>query len=442
MSTQGPIEKSLRLRQDAFGVPSLPGFRGSPPEGGTPGFQTDSQSRHLRVALIASSLRMGGAEKQTVYMAQALHEAGMDVRLFYLGAGGHYETVLREMGVSVRQIHIPNKPWTILARLIGALRRLRPDIVLVNQFGDLHYGAIAGRFCNALTLGGVRSDGWYELRYHGCLSRLMVRLAHGLVANSSHARQTLVSQGIKPQKIEVLPNVIDLRDFDARSALPLPVSLPSGRVIAAAVGSLHPCKRFERFLEALGLARRSEPALTGVIAGADLGAKAALQARADALGLGPEDVRFLGECHSVPALLTRTAMLVLSSEYEGFPNVILEAMAARLPVITTQAGDAGLIVQHGDTGYVVEQEDTRGMAACMVQLARSRSMRIKLGEAGRKRVEQEYNYQSLSSRLLAIYQNFARQEGRASLLEMLRRDIPSKNSETLSGSLALDCHAA
>jgi glycosyltransferase involved in cell wall biosynthesis len=371
-------------------------------------------------------------------MARALLHAGIDVRLFYLGSGGFYESVLRGMGVPVRQIYIPNEPWTILVSLIGALCRLRPHIVLVSQFGDLRYGATAGRFCNALTLGGVRSDGWYELRAHGRLSRLILRLAHGFVANSRRARETLASQGIQPQKIEVLPNVVDLQDFDVQSTLPLPVTLPSGRVIAAAVGSLHPCKRFDRFLEALALARRSEPTLAGVIAGADCGARTALQERANALGLTRPDLTFLGECDRIPALLARAGLLVLSSEYEGFPNVILEAMAARLPVITTPAGDARRVVQHDKTGYVVEEEDTQGMAAFMVQLARSPSMRLNFGETGRKRVEQEYNYESLAGRLVAIFQTFAAQQRRASLVEMLECGVLTGKTEPLCRALLLE----
>ena len=214
---------------------------------------------------------------------------------------------------------------------------------------------------------------------HGRLSQWMLRLAHGFVANSCRARQNLGSRGIKPHKVQVLPNVIDLQDFDARSTLSPRLSLPAGRVITAAVGRLHPCKRFDRFLEALMLARRSEPKLAGVIAGADCGARNALQERANALGMRPPDLTFLGECDRIPALLVRAGLFVLSSDYEGFPNVILEAMAARLPVITTPAGDASLVVQHGKTGYVVEPGDTQGMAAFMVRLARSPSMRSGYG---------------------------------------------------------------
>ena len=389
----------------------------------------------LRVAFVASSLRLGGAEKQTVYLARTLFEAGASVRFYYLGGGGYYETVLRETGLPVRQIHIPNQPLRILVKLTRALRRLRPHVVMANQFGDLRYAAIAGRSGKALILGGVRSDGWYELRSHGWLSRLMLRMTHGLVANSQHARQTLVTQGVQPQKLQVLPNVIDLRDFDSRCAQPSKFPLPADRVAVAAVGSLHPCKRFDRFLEALALARRSEPALLGVIAGADYGEKAGLQARADALGLGTQDLRFVGECHDVPALLARSGMLVLTSDYEGFPNVILEAMAARLPVITTPVGDAGLIVEHGKTGFVTAPDDAQGLAAFMVQLAQSPSLRTELGEAGRKRVEQEFNHESLADRLLGIFHHFAARQQRTKLLELLERGVPATGLASLADAM-------
>ena len=399
-------------------------------------------SQRPRVALVASSLRLGGAEKQTVYTARALVQAGMDVRFFYLGSGGHYEAVLRRLGVPLRQIFAENKPWVMLARLIRALWQWRPHVVMAGQFSDLLHGGPAGRFCNALTLGGVRSDGFYELNAHGRLSRWMPHLAHGLIANSFRARQNLASRGISPRKIEVLPNVIDLEDFDSRSALPLQAFLPAGRVIAAAVGSLHPCKRFDLFLEALALARRGEPALAGVIAGADCGAKAALQERANVLGVRPSDLMFLGECDRVPALLARAGLLVLTSEYEGFPNVILEAMAARLPVLTTPAGDARLIVQQGETGHVVEHGDAQGMADFMVRLAQSPTMRLNFGAAGRKRVEQEYNYESLADRFRLVFRGFASRHGRHRLVRMLDRSLPAKETGLPAEALLFNQPAA
>lgn len=400
------------------------------------------RSRRLRLALVTSSLRLAGAEKQTYYMARALLRAGIDTHFFFVGRGGYYEKLVRQTGIPFRHIYTPNKPRFTLARLTGAFCRLRPHIVLAAQFSDLLYGAAAGRLCQALTLGGVRSDGWHELQSHGRWSHFMLCLTHGFVANSRRAQETLVSQGIQARRIEVLSNVIDLQDFDDRSAWPLPFSLPSGRVIAAAVGSLHPCKRFDRFLEALARARRREPALAGVIAGADCGAKAELHAKANALGLGPPDLIFVGECDRIPALLARSALLVLSSDYEGFPNVILEAMAARLPVVTTAVGDASLIVEQGKTGYVVEHNDTQGMAEFMMKLARSPSTRVNFGVAGRKRVEQEFNDESLADRLVAIFRRFADRQRRVALREMLERGGPGRKSGALSEAMFVEGPAA
>src|SRR5262245_14584158 len=335
----------------------------------------------LRVALVSSSLRLAGAEKQTVYMAQALKQAGADLRFFHLGEGGHYEAVLRQMGISLQRIYGRCRPMFILARLSNALRRLRPQIVFAPQFGDLLQGGLAGRFCSALVLGGLRSDGFYELRSNGRRSRWMLRLAHGLVANSHHGKQNLVSQGANPSKIKVLPNALHVGEFDARSKMPSPISVPSDRVVAAAVGSLQPSKRFDHFLNALALARRKAPALLGVIAGSDGGSRPALEQQSKELGLAPDHVIFLGECGNVPSLLAQAGFLVLCSEYEGCPNVILEAMAARLPVISTPAGDVARIVLQNQTGFVVAGDCVEAMADRMAEVALSSATKTRLGTA-------------------------------------------------------------
>jgi glycosyltransferase involved in cell wall biosynthesis len=371
----------------------------------------------LRVAVVASSLRLGGAEKQTAYLTRALAEAGTEVRFFHLGEGGHYEGVLRQLEIPVLEIYRPNRPLWMLARLSKTLRGFRPHVVFAPQFGDLHLVGIAGRLCKALTLGGLRSDGFYELDGNGWRSRWMLRLAHGLISNSHRARRNLASRGVNTAKIKILPNVLDLRDFDARSQAVPPVSAPPDRVIAAAVGSLQPCKRFDRFLTALALARRRAPSLLGVLAGSDAGVGQDLAMQAAELGLAPNHVIFLGECHSVPALLANAGFLVLCSDYEGFPNVILEAMAARLPVITTPVGDAEQIVLQDQTGFIVSGEDVEVLADRMVRLALDPATRTRLGDKGRTQVAREYGYDSLPLRLLSLFQELAALNKRPKLVE-------------------------
>jgi glycosyltransferase involved in cell wall biosynthesis len=111
--------------------------------------------------------------------------------------------------------------------------------------------------------------------------------------------------------------------------------------------------------------------------------------------------------------------MALTSDQEGFPNVLLEAMAARLPVIATPAGDAGIVVEDGVTGCVVDFEDVRGMAERMVCLAQSASLRRQLGEAGRRRVERDYSFTSLAPRLMNLYKEVARHQKYSPLLPLL-----------------------
>jgi glycosyltransferase involved in cell wall biosynthesis len=384
----------------------------------------------MRIALIASSLRLAGAEKQFVYMARALWQAGVDIRVYYLGAGDHYQTVLAQTGIPLRQIFTQGRPLLMLTRLVKELSTFRPHIVLASQFGDLVFAALAGRFCRALVLGGVRSDGFYELRSVGRRALPLLSLTHGLIANSHRAKENLISKGIDPRKIAVLPNVIDLSDFDNKAAKRLPARMREDRIPVAAVGSLLRCKRFDRFIAALAWARQKIPALFGSIAGDDLGEKSALERQAGALGLIPGHLEFLGECNNIPALLAQSRLLVLSSEYEGFPNVILEGMAARLPVVATPAGDVARIVEDAVTGYVLQPDDVRGMGEHIVRLATNPALATQMGEAGRTRVEQDFNFDSLAERLLSVFSNFARAQRKASLLKLLeQRTVASDVSQ-------------
>jgi len=384
----------------------------------------------MRIALIATSLRLGGAEKQFSYIARSLAGAGIDLQVFYLGAGDHYQTVLTGAGVPLHQIFNHGRPVLMLIQLIRKLAAFKPDIVLASQFGDLIFAGLAGRFCRSLVLGGVRSDGFYELRTSGRRSSLLLKLSHGLVANSHRSRDNLASLGIDARDVAVLPNVIDLADFDQRFSKPFATSVGVGRIPVTAVGSLQSCKRFDRFLDGLALARQREPALFGIIAGQDLGEQAMLERRAKNLGLLPGHLEFLGQIENIPALLARSRILVSCSEYEGFPNVILEAMAARLPVLATPAGDTERIVKDGITGYLLCPDKARDMADRIIELIQNPASARQMGEAGRKLIEQDYNITSLVPRLMSVFSDFAGRHGRGSIPGALQSRSPANSYST------------
>ena len=138
---------------------------------------------------------------------------------------------------------------------------------------------------------------------------------------------------------------------------------------------------YELFRQAaLALAHRRFPTLKGAVFG-DGPERGAMEKMAADMGMWPERVSFLGQRDDVPTLLRQADMLC--SDHEGFPNVVLEGMAAGLLAITTPAGDTGVAVQDGVTGFVVSFDDTEGMAQRMTRLAESPELHHRLGEAGR-----------------------------------------------------------
>jgi glycosyltransferase involved in cell wall biosynthesis len=372
-----------------------------------PGTGIDAST--LKVAFVAGSLTQGGAEKQFLYMVRALRERAIDVSVFTLTRGEFHEGPLRANGIEPVWVGRHGHPAARVMALAQKLARRRPHIIQSTHFFSNLYAAILGRVFGALAIGSIRNDAYFDMAANGRWGPWLMNLPPAQLANSWAACRNAQLLGVPIARIHVLSNVIDLDEFDRRcrqeghaaDRAPGPVAVAVCRVVQA--------KRLDRFVRALARARRDMPALTGIIVG-DGPERAALQELASSLPGLRGGLTFAGRSDDVPAWLGRADMLVLSSDHEGFPNVVLEAMSARLPVIATPAGDVLRIVEHDETGFVVPFDDIDAMASHMVRLARSPALRARLGEAGRKRVEQFHSYQTLGDRLLATYRTMAETE--------------------------------
>lgn len=373
-------------------------------------------SDRIRIGLLAGCLGQGGAEKQLLYTAQALSQLGVDLRVYSLTSGEFYEDPLRKIGLQPQWVGRFPSPLFRLSRLACALQRFRPHILQSTHFFTNLYTTVAGRLCGATSIGSLRSDASYGVNKNGRWGSALLRMPPSVITNSFAAKRNAEKLGVEGNRVHVVPNVIDTADFDRQASLRHAGPLPEGRLVFA-VSNLIRVKRVDRFLTALEIARRRVGDLKGIIIG-DGPERAALESRANELGLSPDAVHFLGRRDDVPALLSRAHMLVLTSDYEGFPNVILEAMAARLPVISTAAGDTAVVVQNGITGYVVEA-DVDSLADRIVKVAESDELRARMGEAGRERLEQQYDFRQLSNQLVSVYRDIARQQNNSRLLAQL-----------------------
>jgi len=378
----------------------------------------------LRVALIADCLGekgglMGGAERQSYYMIRALTEAGVDVRIYsVIDSNTAYADALRHMGVESRHFGwMPGFPLRLLL-LLKWLRQFRPHIVQSMHNFTNAYSALAGRILRVLSVGGLRSDLQSCLRDNGRFGEFLLKAPDGIAVTSRTGAADVINSGsLRPDSVHVLPNVIDSDGFPEPA-----ISSNDKDCICISVSRLMPLKRLDVFLRALVLARQTDTSLRGVVVGSGPEASQLEQLAAE-LGLLPHGVRFLGAREDIADLLRKSAMFVFCSESEGTPNVVLEAMAAGLPVITTPAGDAADLVRAAAAGMVVRFGDVESIAANMIQLARFPQLRSRLGRDGRDYIARNCDVSLLPQRLFKIYSDAARNSLRirADVLERVAR---------------------
>ena len=376
----------------------------------------------LRIAFLTGSLGMGGAEKQLVYLVRALHKAGVELHLFTLAEHGYYEPALQNLGIPLVWIGQSGNELRRLQVLVSHMRAFKPHIIHAGQLYSSFYVGAAGRLTGGLSFGNMRSNLANSQRMGRIRFWLATKTPTAIIANSQTALDELQAIGIRrADTLYLLNNVIDLDAFDAQLSPNSPATQAHDNIQVAFVGRLRNVKRIDRFLEALHLARQQAPNVTGLIAG-EGPEQEKLQQYAGELGLLPDGVRFLGARDDVPAILNNSHMLVLCSDHEGFSNVLLEAMAARRPVITTPAGDSTMVVQDQKTGLVADF-DPQSIATHIVTLAQNSTLRQQLGTAGRARVETHYSFEGLHERTLDIYMAAAQKQGRQNIAQLTRNHV-------------------
>jgi glycosyltransferase involved in cell wall biosynthesis len=128
-----------------------------------------------------------------------------------------------------------------------------------------------------------------------------------------------------------------------------------------------------------------------------------LEQLALSLDLGIDHVEFLGELKDVKPSYYKSDFLMLTSDWEGTPNVLLEAMSCGLPVVATRVGGVPELMG-ADRGLLVEPGDEEGLTTAMIQMIDDRNLRTSLGHRGQEYVARFHSFDVLQSHLIGVYQ--------------------------------------
>lgn len=381
-------------------------------EGATLGEARDGRKRApLDVLFLLRSLGVGGTERQVVTLAAGLTERGCRVAVATFYPGGVLAADLAAAGVAHLSLGKAGR-WDVagfLARLLRLVRARRPDVV----YGMLPVPNLAVLTLHALRrrprlVWGVRATEM-NLSAYDRLTRLayglearLGRLADRIVVNAEAGRRHAIEAGLPAERLTVVANGIDTERFApdaaARDRLRAEWGVTGDAPLLGLVARLDPIKDHATFLAAAAMLADRQPAARFVCVGAGEAAYAArVRGRAADLGLG-DRVIWADERDDMPSVYSALDLLVLTSKGEGFPNVLAEAMACGVPCVSTDVGDAALIV--GETGRVVPVGDTEALAAaCEAMLAGDRAWP---DLACRDRVERLWSRAAAAERTLDV----------------------------------------
>jgi glycosyltransferase involved in cell wall biosynthesis len=353
------------------------------------------------VALVITDLDVGGAERTLVALATGLDRRRWEPSVIALGPEGALAEPLRAAGIDTRCLGAEKRrPAQAVLRLAGALRARSPELIQSFMF----HANIAAKLAAPLAgspwvVGGLRVAERHKL-WHLSLDRWTSWLGTGSVCVSEGVRQFSRSVGrLNDERLVVIPNAVDPTPFDrAEPANRASLGLPEDAFLALFVGRLDPQKGLPHLITAAEVVVRARPGWHLALAGDGPDRDRLVAQAASAPGLAGH-FHWLGRRDDVPSLLKAADLLVLPSLWEGMPNVVLEAMAARRAVVATAVEGTDELVVPGETGWLIPPADPGALASALIEAAYSPDRTQRFGEAGRSRVEVEFALE----RMVAAY---------------------------------------
>jgi glycosyltransferase involved in cell wall biosynthesis len=367
----------------------------------------------LKVLQLIPTLDRSGAEKQMVMLARGLPRDRFRVEVATLTRSGPLESELREAGIPVTVIGKPLKldPFA-LARLVRFLKAGSYDVIQTWIFAANAYGRVAARLARVpvVVVAEMAVDLW-KGRGERLIDRRLATWCDRLVGNSRAVVEFYRGLGVPEDRLTMIYSGVEDEEPPPvdRAAVRAEFGFPPDAPLVLFAGRLAEQKRVDDLLKALDLVQHVQPDVRTLIAG-DGPLRERLEETASAYRLD-DRVRFLGHREDVPRLLAAADLLVLPSSYEGLPNVVLEAMRARKPVVATAAPGTTEVVADGETGLLVPIGDQIRLARAIRDLARDPAQARRLGEAGRARVEAHFTAAAMVDHFAELYERLARSKG-------------------------------
>ncbi len=368
----------------------------------------------INLLQVVNGLAIGGAEKKLLELVKHLDKKRYKIIVCSIGQGGPLQKDFEALNLDVVVCHKRNKfDLSLISKVARLIRECEIDLVQTTLLLADLVGAFAARWSGLRppvisweTVSHGENDILRTKSRHVWAYKAAMKRVDKIVAVSREIQTSLIQRrGIPPEKIELIHYGVDLRKFTRRNGTfdkRGELNIPGDRIVIGTVARAEPYKGVAYLQQAAVQLVQQYPKLDFVFVG-DGSLRNELETVVRGLGLSRR-IRFLGFRNDVHEIMNAFDIFVLPSLTEGLPNVILEAMASCKPVVATAVGGIPEAVVDGETGLLIPPGDAAAIVRAIKRLLSHNQAALRMGEAGRKRVEELFSLQREVSSFDHLYQ--------------------------------------
>jgi glycosyltransferase involved in cell wall biosynthesis len=366
----------------------------------------------IKILFVIGQLDTGGAEQQLLYLAENLDKTKYQVKICCFSE--NLELLSQKQINDLDIVVIPQvmRPdFTRPFKLHLLVREYQPDLIHSFLFVANTWARIVGK-CNKIPT--ILSERNANPRKHWkqiIINRLLFSFGSILIANSrAGAKQIIKNKEFPAKNIHIIHNGIPFKNFcinlslDQKILLQKELGIQPDQKVIGVIGRLDTQKNHELLFDSLIKVQKYYPNAIILCIG-DGPRKKFLEEYIIESGL-KNDVIFTGVRKDIPACLHVMDILALPSRWEGCPNVILEAMAAKVPVVATDVGGVSEIITNGKTGFLVDSKNYASFANKIIFLLKNPKVAATIAENGLVRIKNNFSIDEMVQKTIEVYKEF------------------------------------
>lgn len=362
----------------------------------------------FNIAIIAGQLVIGGAEQQLYYWLANLDRTRYFpiVITLHPNYNDYWEQPIEALGIPLRRIpQSSNRLWR-LWQIIKILKPHRPAVIHGWHLFASVYAGLAGKLLRTRSIGGVRNT-FQTFESHSLEAKLTLWTVDGLVANSISTARFLDSK-VKPGRIRVFAVQNAIQDEfiprqQIRSQLEKAYNLPADALWIGSMGRLDPRKHFDWLIKLVPALLEKNKPIHFILIG-DGPEMPSLKALIESLGIS-DLVTLTGEVPQASKWLQALDIFAFTSVDEGMPNVIMEAAAAGLPIVTWQLPFYEELLENHKSALLVKPGDMQAFEEALLSLVNTPLQRQSLGQVARQQILTNFSLPNFIKNMTAVYES-------------------------------------